>query len=186
MTRPKPNRSDNAVLKDFSDLKPIDKRIQLVAAGIYQIAFKGEVKQDFRPKTGSQVHRVWKMVKLSERQQIAWQVFLDDIDLAEGLSGKVTGSYGEYTDRGSDGFKVPKAHVNAYYKRLERLRTFLDRREVGLLAELLQDTLNGQSSLQLETIGLVRSGYQDKDQARTAGVVHIQCLLDRLASFYQV
>jgi hypothetical protein len=176
----------NQTLKDFSDLRPIDKRIQLVAAGIYQIAFRGEANSDFMPKAGTQVHRCWKMTKLSERQQIAWQEFIDDVNLAEGISGKVTGGYGEYTDRGSDGFKVPRATINAQYKRLERLRGYLTRHELALLSELLQDHLNGKSSLQLETIGLVRSGYNDKDAARVAGIVHIQCLLDRLSSFYQL
>jgi hypothetical protein len=63
---------------------------------------------------------------------------------------------------------------------------FLERRELALLSDLLQDHLNAKSSLQLETIGLVRSGYADREAARVAGVVHIQNLLSRLAAFYQV
>lgn len=176
-----------AIVKDFSDLRPVEERIALTARGIMQVAFKGAALADWEPKAETQIHRAWKSQKLDERQQIAWRTFLDDIMTAEGISGKVGGSYGEYTDRGNDNsFKVPKAYINAQFKRLERLWSFLDRSERALLAELLQDTFQGKSSLKLETIGIVRSGYIDKESSRIAGVVHVQTLLSRLATFYSV
>lgn len=175
------------VLRDFSELKPIENRIQMLAIGIYQIQFRGEANDDFRPKNGTQVHRVWKMQKLDERQQIAWQLFLDDVLLAHGKSGAVCSSYGDYHDNGSGDIKVPTAYTNKYYDRLEHLLTrYLLRSERALLVDLLQDTLKSNSSLQLESIGLIRSGYQDKVSARAAGVVHVQNLLDRLASYYSI
>jgi hypothetical protein len=176
------------VLKDFSQLKPVEKRIELVAAGIYQIAFKGQALEDFRPKHGTQVERIWKMMKLDERQQIAWQQFIDDVMLAHGKSGPVTSAYGEQTGRGDGSdFKVPTAYVNKHYQTLERLLDrFLSRRERALLAELVQDTLRGNGSMQIETVGLVMSGYADKASARAAGVAHCQSLLSRLADFYGV
>jgi hypothetical protein len=176
------------VLKDFSQLKPVEKRIELVATGIYQIAFRGVALVDFQPKQGTQVHRVWKMQKLDDRQQIAWQQFIDDVMLAHGKSGNVTSGYGEFSDKGNGNeFKVPTAYTNTYYRRLERLlKGFLSRRERALILELLQDHLQANSSLQIETIGLVRSGYGDKASARSSGVTHIQNLLDRVADFYGV
>jgi hypothetical protein len=176
------------VLRDFSELRPLEKRIELVASGISQIVFKGQVNEDFRPREGTQVHRVWKMTKLDERQQIAWQQFCDDVNLAHGKSGSVCSAYGEATDRGDGSdFRIPTAFSNTYYRRIERLLTqFLDRKERALLYELLQDTLKANSSLSLEAIGLLRSGYSDKVSARAAGVTHIQCLLDRLAAYYGV
>lgn len=176
------------VLKDFSELKPIEKKIELVASGIYQIAFKGVKNPDFAPKNGTQVHRCFKMEKLSERQQIGWREFSDDVALAFGKSGGVVSAYGETTNRGDGSdFRAPKTFTNPAYRRIERLlRDFLNRRERALLYELLQDELKGNSSLQLETIGLLRSGYADKVSARAAGVVHCQLLLERLADYYQV
>lgn len=180
--------SKRQVLKDFSELRPIEKRIEMVASGIYLIAFKGQANEDFAPRNGTQVHRVWKMCKLDDRQQIAWQQFCDDVALAHGKSGAVTSAYGESTDKGDGSdFRVPKAYTNTYYRRVERLLTeFLSRKERALLYELLQDTLKGTSSLQVETIGVLRSGYQDKASARAAGVAHVQGLLDRLADYYGV
>ena len=175
------------VLKDFKSLKPIESRIQLLAVGIYQVVFRGEANQDFKPKNGTQMHRVWKMQKLDERQQITWQLFLDDVRLARGKSGRVCSSYEGYHDNGKgDEFKVPTAYTNVHYDRLEELAKYLSRAERELLADLLQDTLKSNSSLQLEAIGLIRSGYQDKVSARAAGVVHVQNLLDRLARYYGV
>jgi hypothetical protein len=176
------------VLKDFSELKPVDKRIELVAAGICQIVFKGEMNDDFKPKQGTQTHRMWKMGKLSLRHQIAWRYFNDDILTAHGKSGKVGSSYGEYTDHGGgDGFRVPVAYSNAPMRRLEDLLArFLDRRERALLVDLWQDTVKGDSSLQLETIGLILSGYKHEEYARVAGIVHVQGLLARLATYYRI
>lgn len=178
------------VLKNFSDLQPVERqRIELVASGILQLAFKGVANRDFEPKVNTQVHRTWKMAKLDERQQIAWQSFCDDVRLAYGKSGSVCGSYGDQIDNGSgDGMKIPKAFTNTYYRRIEKLLTeFLDRHERALLYALLQDDLRGDASFDLETIGIVRSGYsKDKVSARAAGVVHVQTLLSRLARYYGV
>jgi hypothetical protein len=176
------------VLRDFSELKPIEKRIELLAQGIYQIAFKGEANEDFRPMRGTQVERVWKMMKLNERQQVAWREFMDDVLLAAGKSGAVTGGYGEYQDKPNDGeFRAPVAYVNVHYRRVERLMDqCLTRSERALLVELLQDSLKGNSSVQLETIGLIQSGYSDKVSARAAGVVHVQNLLNRIAAYYGI
>jgi hypothetical protein len=174
-------------LKDFSELRPIEEKIALVARGIMQVAFKGVALDNFKPKPGTQVYRVWESGKLDARQQNAWQEFIDDVMTAEGLSGKVTGSYGEYTDRGSgEGVPIPRAKVNAQYKRLEALWACLSRAERALLTDLLQDHFQGRSALKLETIGLIRSGYSAKEPARVAGVVHIQILLDRLATLYRL
>ncbi len=186
--------SSRKTLKDFSELKPIESRIEAVAHSFLQVAFKGEMLPDFEPRHGSQVHRVWKMAKLEVRHQIAWQNFMDDAKLTAGKSGGVTGSallslstYGDQIDRGgSDGFKIPTARTNKYYRRMEALREFLSRRERQLLNALLQDSLVGTTSLQLELIGLVQSGYGDKISARASGVTRIQALLDRLADFYQI
>lgn len=181
--------SKGKVLKDFSELKPIEQqRIELVAAGISQIVFKGVVNQDFRPREGTQVHRIWRMTKLDDRQQIAWTQLCDDVALGFGRSGSVVSSYGEQVSQGDGSdFKAPTAKTNVYYRRFTRLLTeYLSRKERALLYELLQDNLKGSSSLTLETIGIIRSGYQDKVSARAAGVVHCQTLLDRLADFYQV
>ncbi len=188
MTQNKP-LTRQKTLKEFSELKPIDqKRIEIVASGIFQIAFKGEANDDFRPKAGTQVHRVWKMMKLDERQQIAWQMFCDTVFQAHGKSGKVGSGYGEYTDGSGVDFRIPIAYINVYQRKLEELLLrFLDRRERELLIDLLQDTLRGDSALDLETIGAILSGFKkDKEYARVAGVVHVQCLLNRLATFFQV
>ena len=175
------------ILKDLSQLRPVNERIEMLSVGIYQIVFRGIADEDFKPEKGTQVFRCWKMQKLDARQQIAWQEFLDDVRLAAGKSGNTTSSYGEYTDRSeTNDFRIPVAYENSHKRRLNRLFDQLDRREYALLVDLTQDTLRGNSSLQIETIGLVRSGYSDKVSARAAGVVHIQNLLDRLADIYGV
>src|SRR5262249_1012130 len=112
--------------------------------------------------------------------------FMDDVHLSHGKSGSVSSGYGESTNRESSEFRAPVAFTNRAYRNVERLKSFLSRREKALLMDLLQDSLQGTSALRLETIGLINSGYSDKDQARTAGVVHVQTLLSRLADFYQI
>ena len=59
------------VIKDFSQLRPIDERIQILASSICQITFEGQMLDDFKPRAGTQTERVWKMNKLEDRQQIA-------------------------------------------------------------------------------------------------------------------
>ena len=176
------------VIRDFSELKPIESRIEAVAHSFLQVAFRGEAHPDFEPRSGSQVHRAWRMMKLEMRHQIAWQNFVDDAKISAGRSGSVTSSYGEGIDRGDGSdFRVPKAYTNAAYRRLERLRDFMGRRERQLLYALLQDSLTSTSGLQLELIGCVQSGYNgDKVSARASGVTRVQSMLERLADFYQI
>jgi len=176
------------VIKDFSELRPVNERIEMLAAGIYQIVFRGEADEDFRPKKGTQIERAWRMRKLDARQQIAWQTFMDDVTMAAGKSGGVCSPYGEQINKGDgDEFKIPVAYTNDSYRTVEQiLMHFLSWRERALLIDLIQDSLRGNSSLQIETIGLVRSGYADKVSARASGVTRIQTLLDRLADYYGV
>lgn len=176
------------VLKEFAALKPIDERIQILASSICQLTFKGESLDDFKPRSGTQTERVWKMQKMDDRQQIAWRYFCDDMNMAKGKSGGVTSPYGDYVEKSDDAdFKRPVAYANQALLRLEHLlMDFLDRRERALLSDLAQDYLKGTSSLTLEAIGLIRSGYRDKVSARAAGVVHVQLLMNRLANFYRI
>jgi hypothetical protein len=182
------NRKRQTVLKDFSQLKPIDERIEILASSICRLPFYGQLINDFKPRSGTQMERAWKMNKLTERQQIAWQYFCDDMNMAEGKSGGVTSPYGDYVEKSDSGdFRVPVAYVNSPRRRLERLLLageVLSRRERALLSDLAQDYLRGNSSLTLESIGLFKSGYKDKVSARAAGIAHLQNLMDRLADFY--
>jgi hypothetical protein len=181
------NRKRQTILKDFSQLKPIDERIEILASSISQLPFYGQAIDDFKPKGGTQTERLWKMHKLTERQQIAWQYFCDDMNMAEGKSGGVVSPYGDYVEKSDDSdFKVPVAYMNAPRRRLERLLAgeTLSRRERALLSDLAQDFLRGTSGLTLENIGFFKSGYKDKVSARAAGVAHVQNLMDRLADFY--
>jgi len=182
-------RQGKKIIKDFSELKVVE-RIQLSALGIYQVMHVGKADEIYKPRQGTQVFRVWKMGKLSARQQRAWQSFRKDVDEALGASGSVTGGYGEYTDRGSaDGFKVPVAYTNVAYQRLDDIYSrHLGRHERALLRDLLWNDLRADDTLQLEIIGFVRSGYsgKDKDSARASGVTHVQNLLDRLADYFGI
>lgn len=173
------------VLKDFSQLK-LEKRIEISAIGIYQIVFRGEMERAFEPKKGTEMHRVYKMKRLDLRQQRAWKLFRDDVDNARGKSGSVCSAYGEQTDRGdSSEFRPPKAFTNKEWEKIKWIfRVYLSPREARLLWDLLQNDLKGTSELRLEFIGLMRSGYAGEDDARVAGVVHIQNLMDKLADHY--
>ena len=177
MTKPK------TVGKDFSVLKP-EERIELTAFAVYQIVFRGEKERAFQPRAKTVIRRVWEAERLNLRQQRAWRKFMDDYDKAEGKSGGVTSGYGEYTDKSDSDFKVPTAYENVYYKRIVQICNSLSRREYALLKDLVQDELKATGNIRLELIGLMRSGYQDKNSARVAGVVHIQNLLDRIADCY--
>lgn len=176
-----------AILKDFSELKPIEQRIEAAALGLFQLAFRGSTNPDFKPKDGTQVHRIWRAGKLTERQAIAWQAFIDDVNLAHGKSGSVTAAYGETIQSGNgDGLRAPTAFTNIYYERLQRLfRECLTREERALLYDLLQDTLR-RSSFRIEDIGWLGSGYKNDPTALASGTTHCQCLLNRLCSFYQI
>lgn len=173
------------VLKDFSELKT-DERIDSLAMSLFQVVHRGEKETAFEPRKGTQLWRVWDNNKLDIRQQRAWRQFRRDCDAAEGKSGGVCGSYGEFIDTGDDGdFRVPIAFVNAAYKRVEHiLMSYLDRHDRALLADLVQDDMNSSKKLTLEIIGVIRSGYKNENDARIAGIVNIQTLLSRLASYY--
>ncbi len=175
------------VLKNFSQLKQ-EQRINLLALRIYQIqsVFQGHRERAFEPRQNTQIHEVWGLEKLSIRQQQGWKMFRQDCDNAEGKSGSVTAAYGEQiSDHDGNEFRAPVAYTNEAYRRIHTIFTrFLDRREAALLHDLLQDDLRNGTELKLEYIGLIRSGYTDANEAKTAGVVHIQTLLDRLASYY--
>jgi hypothetical protein len=174
----------NTVLKDFSALK-VEKRIELSAIGIYQIVFKAEQERAFEPRKGTVLHSVWQAQKMDMRQQRAWKRFRDDVDAALGKSGGVTSSYGDYHDGGDSSDRVPTAHTNKAYQRVQDiLQRHLGRREKTLLHDLLQNDLTSNTELKLEFIGLLRSGYADERDAKTAGVVQIQCLLDKISDFY--
>jgi hypothetical protein len=173
-----------AVLKDFAALK-IEKRIELSAIGIYQIVFRGEADRTWEPRKGTQIHRVWKMQKLDVRQQRAWKKFRDRVDASRGKSGGVTSPYGEQVGDGDPTDRMPKAYTNkAYDEVMYIFERYLGRRESALLWDLLQDDLKSGTALQLEFVGLLRSGYVNSDDARTSGVTHVQNLLDRLADYF--
>lgn len=182
MTKPR-------VYKDFSQLKPVEARIEALAAQIYQIAWSGEAIEHYKPRVETQMFRVWRMEKLDRRQQMAWKQFRDDIDRATGKSGAVTAAYGEYKDESSFGpsDRMPVAYTNQSYERIRDIfYRYLGRRDKALLYDLLRDDLQKGGELNVETIGVVRTGYRDKASARAAGVVLIQSLMDRLADYYSL
>lgn len=181
--RTKPQKK--IVLKEFSALKT-DERIDSLAMSLLRVVHRGERETAFEPRKGTQLHRVWAANKLNIRQQMAWREFRRDCAAAEGKSGGVCGAYGEYVEKGNDAdFKVPTAYVNAAYKRVEHiLMDYLDRHDRALLADLVQDDMNSSKKLTLEIIGVIRSGYKNENDARIAGIVNIQTLLSRLASYY--
>jgi len=180
MSKPKPQ----TVLKEFSQLKT-EERIELTAFAVFQVVHRGERERAFQPRAKTLVHKIWNAGRLSLRQQRAWFKFVDDFHKAEGKSGSVSASYGDYTDKSDDGdFKVPTAYTNAYYQKISRICNALSRREYALLKDLVQNELKATDNIKLEIIGLMRSGYQDKNSARVAGVVNVQLLLDRIADEY--
>ena len=173
------------VYKEFSALKRTEE-INFAAIQIFQIVFRGEQETAFEPKKGTQLYRVWHMMKLDMRQQLAWHRFRQDCDKAAGKSGPVTASYGDYVDGDGDHLRVPTAYTNAAYKRVEAVFRTMGRRDRALLWDLLQDDLRAGSPLRLEYIGFIRAGYSEEEKARTAGVVLVQNVLDRLADLYGI
>ena len=172
------------VLKDFKSLK-VEERIDALAISLLKVVHRGEKETAFEPRKGTQLHRVWLAGKLDIRQQRAWSAFRRDCDAAEGKSGAVCSSYGEYTDREHERETIPTAYTNEAYRRVEYiLMRYLDRQDRALLADLVQDDMSASKKLTLEIIGVIRSGYKSERDARVAGIVNIQTLLSRLASFY--
>ena len=179
--------SKTRALKNFSELRPIETRIEALAAQIYQISWVGEVIDRYRPRVGTQIYRIWKIGKLDRRQQMAWHHFCNDIYGAAGKSGAVCSAYGEYSDKGGFGpsDKTPTAFTNDAYNRVDYIwNRYLGRREKALLLDLIHDDIQSGGDLSIEAIGIIRSGYKDRAQAWASGVTHTQNLLDRLADFY--
>ncbi len=172
------------VLKDFSGLK-VEDRIDSLAMSLLKVVHRGERETAFEPRKGTQLHRVWAANKLDIRQQMSWRAFRRDCDMAEGKSGGVTIRYDDVVDSDGTSVKVPVAFMNNAQRRIEHiLLVYLDRHDRALLADLYQDDLNASKKLTLEIIGVIRSGYKNENDARVAGIVNIQSLLSRLASYY--
>lgn len=172
------------VLKTLQDLQQ-EKRIELAAIGIFHLVFKGEKEYAFKPREGTQLHRVWSMKRLNLRQQRGWTKFLKDCDEAIGKSGGITSAYGALTGGGEPSGKTLVSYTNKAFDDVDYIvNRYLTTRERTLLRDLIQDHLKATDNLQLEFIGWIMSGYSDPDNARTAAVVHIQNLGDRLATFY--
>lgn len=165
-----------------SDLQTV-AMLQRVAIGVYEVAFRGEADEFYRPQEGTILHRVWKMHKLTFRQQRTWKRFVEDLRAAHGESGKVTASY--ETAVQVSGNRVAMVGTTPAWDRVERLMMhYLDRDERILLADLITDEIQSPGIIQLELIGLARNGYRDGAQARAAGVANICALLSRISGFY--
>jgi hypothetical protein len=157
--------------------------LQRVAIGVYQVQFRGEADDFYRPQEGTILHRIWKMRKLTFRQQRAWKKFVEDLRAAHGSSGKVTASY--ETAVQVSGNRVELVKTTPEYQRIDHLANrYLDKDERILLRDLVTDELQSPGILRLELIGLARNGYKDDAQARAAGVANICNLLSRIAGYY--
>jgi hypothetical protein len=174
------------VLRDFSELPSLAKRIEQVALGISADIFRPEREEAFAPRKGTVLHGLWQGKRLTLRHQRAWKHFTIDLYEAHGKSGPVTSSYGEYADKPISDFKLPSAYVNAQYKRLERLIAALTGEERILLKDLIVEEVQRPGHLKLELIGFARNGYRDEAQARAAGAATITCLLNRIATHYSL
>lgn len=165
----------------------LQKEIQRVAAQIYATGFVAAKIDHFRPRQGTLMFHLWQQRKLTERQQRAWWCFVCDLREASGKSGPIVSSYDEATgSRTPSEFKVPKAFVNHQYRRLEKLVEFLVGPERILLKDLIADEIRANGALELDLIGFHKNGYKNSDQARSAGVATISCLLDRLVAYYHL
>lgn len=166
----------------------VEQAISRVAVSIYETGFVAARRDDFKPRAGTLMAQLWQHKRLSERQQRAWFAFTSDLYGAAGKSGPIVSGYGDGTrSTNPSEFKAPVAHVNAQYRRLERLvATFTAREERALLGDLIQDELQRRGDLHLERIGLHISGYANADQARSSGTTAIHMVLARIASFYSV
>jgi len=173
--------------------KPLPKQdlaqveaIQRVAIGLYETGFVFARKEAYQPRKGTLVFQLWQGKKLSLRHQRGWWHFTTDLYEACGKSGPVVSGYGDVRSTNPQDFKVPKAYVNAQYRRLERLMASLDDNEKILLRDLIYDELQQQKVLTVELIGFHLNGYKNCDQARAAGIATITYLLSRIAGFYSV
>lgn len=172
------------VLRDFAELK-VEERIDTLAMSLLKVVHRGEKETAFEPRKGTQLWRVWNANKLDMRQQRAWKAFRKDCDMADGKSGGVTIRYDDLIDSDGNTHKIPTAFVNGAQMRIERLfMVYLDRHERALLADIFQDDLSAGRGITLEFIGMIKSGYKNEKDARIAGIVNIQALLSRIASYY--
>jgi hypothetical protein len=161
-------------------------QLDRISVGIYKLMFCGEQERAFEPRPGTVMHKIWKMRKLNIRQQHTWARFVKDLRGAKGRSGKVCGSYAEFTNVSSSGDRLPVALTNDEYKKIEAIFTVhIGRRDALLLRDLVIDELQKPGHLQLELLGLAKNGYKNADQARAAGIATITSMIDRLADLYE-
>lgn len=176
----KPRRQSKAITR--TDLQTV-AMLQRVAIGVYDIQFRGEADDFYKPQEGTLLHRVWKMHKLTFRQQRAWKKFVEDLRAAAGESGKVTSSYESAVQ--VSGNKVTLASTSPEYDRVHGLyHHYLDKDERILLRDLVTDEIQSPGILRLELIGFARNGYRDDAQARAAGVANVCALISRIAGYY--
>jgi hypothetical protein len=173
-------------VKSFADISLHDRTRLIADLRILTVVHNGEAERAFEPKTGTFLHDLWCHKHFDIRQQRAWKTWRHECDVAEGKSGGVCSSYGEFTDGGSDEFKVPKAFENYALQRCrDILENYLGRRDAKLLADLTQYDMGRIPELSAEQIGVVRSGFNKvKAHAKIAGIVNIQSLFTRMADYY--
>lgn len=165
-----------------SDLQTV-AMLQRVAVGVYEVAFNGEADDFYKPQEGTLIHRIWKMHRLTFRQQRTWKKFVEDLRAAAGESGKVTASYESAVQ--VSGNKITMVSTTSEYDRVHNLyHNYLDKDERILLRDLVTDEIQSPGILRLELIGFARNGYRDDAQARAAGVANVCNLLSRMAGFY--
>lgn len=158
-----------------------------VAMSLYQSGFVFAKKEQYAPRRGTLMFHLWQGKKLTLRHQRAWFHFTCDLYEAHGRSGPVSGGYGEATSgRNPSDFRVPVAHTNAQYRRLDKLVQSLGTQERILLKDLIYDELQRQGALELDMIGFHLNGFKDESMARAAGVATVTCLLSRIADHYSV
>jgi len=174
------------VVKTFAEINIKDRTRLLADLRILTVIHRGESERAFEPKTGTFLHDLWRQRHFDLRQQRAWKTWRHECDIAEGKSGGVVGGYGDFTDGGSDGDKIPKAFENYALTRCrDILENHLGRRDAKLLADLTQHDLGRIPDLSAEQIGVVRSGFNKvKIHAKIAGIVNIQSLFSRMADYY--
>jgi hypothetical protein len=157
--------------------------LQRVAIGVYEVAFRGEADDHYKPQEGTLLHRIWKMHKLTFRQQRTWKKFVEDLRAAAGESGKLVASYESAVQ--VSGNKIAMSSTTPEYDRVHNLyHNYLDRDERILLRDLVTDEIQSPGIIRLELIGFARNGYRDDAQARAAGVANVCNLLSRIAGFY--
>lgn len=161
--------------------------ITRVAIAMLQTHFVAAKKEAFRPRAGTLMHKLWTERRLTERQQVAWHNFTEDLHGWRGKSGSVTSNYGESVGGGEPSdLKIPTAFSDFRRRRLDALVNFLSPFERSMLTDLIADELEVKGLLDLEVLGLYFNGYKSGDMARATAVGKITYFLDRLSAFYNV